>query len=331
MKIKIDELNELVGTVLQKQGYSSEESKIITEVLMYAQLRGNNQGVVKLIGLGIPKSSDAGEVEIEKERNISAFFNAHQKQAMLVMHQVVDVAIRKAKEHGVGLVGIRGINTSSGALGFYAKKIADAGLVGIVCAGSMETVAAHGSSEAVFGTNPIAIGVPANGNPLVFDMTTAAMAFFGVVEAATAGQHLPGDIAFDKQGQPTTLPQDVLDDGALKSFDGSHKGSGLAMMVQALTGPLMGAYFTGFGDVVKNWGGHFILAFDPELFVGLEATQKGVTQMIEKVKSTRKLSGLEEIFVPGERGNRLTDQALSSGEIEIEDNLYAELNKAAGL
>ncbi|MEK7101194.1 MAG: Ldh family oxidoreductase [Patescibacteria group bacterium] len=329
MKIATSELRELVNKALAKQGYDSQEVEIIAEVLLYAQLRGNNQGVVKLIGPGIPKSLTAGEVTVEKETSVSAHLDAHQTHAMLAVNQGTDIAIEKAKEHGVGLVGIKGINTSSGALGFYAKKIADAGLVGIVCSGSMETVAAHGSSEAVLGTNPIAIGVPSEQESLVYDITTAAMAYFGVVEAVTAGKQLPESIAYNKEGEPTTNPQDVVDDGALKSFDGSHKGSGLSIMVQALTGPLMGAYFTGFGDVANNWGGHFILAFNPDLFAGTAETKVGVQQMVEKIKSTRKLEGVTEIFVPGERGNKRTAEALSSNELEIEENLLTELKKAA--
>lgn len=329
MKTTVTELKELVNHALAKQGYSTEESQTISDVLLYAQLRGNNQGVVKLIGPGIPKSHQAGKVSIQKETKVSAFLDAHQTHAMIAVNQGVDMAISKAKDHGVGIVGIKGINTSSGALGYYAKKIAKANLIGIVCSGSMETVAAHGSYEAILGTNPFAIGVPSKNTPLVFDMTTSAMAYFGVVEAATAGRELPAGIAYDKDGNPTTDPNKVMDGGALKSFDGSHKGSGLSVMIQAITGPLLGAYFTGLGDVKNNWGGHFVLAFDPELFEGLEATQKGVGEMVSKIKSTKKLQNTKEIFVPGERGDKLTQEALSSGEIEIEDNLYSELIKAA--
>ncbi len=329
MKVAISELKKLVDQALAKQGYNSEESAIIEEVLMYAQLRGNNQEVVKLIGAGIPKSPEAHEMVIEKETKVSALLNANQTHAMLVINQAVGMAIKKAKEFGVGIIGVNGINTSSGALGFYAKKIADAGLIGIVCAGSMETVAAYGSSEAVLGTNPIAIGIPSENDSLVFDMTTSAMAYFGVVQTATAGRELPEGIAYDKAGNPTRNPKDVMDGGALKSFDGSQKGSGLSVMIQALTGPLLGAYFTGFGDVSKNWGGHLIIAFDPELFQGLEITKKGVRQMTEKIKSTRKLPGVQEIFTPGEKGSRLTQEEISSGEIDIEDNLYSELKKAS--
>ena len=99
------------------------------------------------------------------------------------------------------------------------------------------------------------------------------------------------------------------------------------MMVQILTGPLIGSYFTGIGDVSKNWGGHFILALDPELLGGLTAVRRGVAQMIIKVKATKKLPGINEILVPGERGNRMTNKVTATGSIEIENNLYKELKK----
>jgi len=99
------------------------------------------------------------------------------------------------------------------------------------------------------------------------------------------------------------------------------------MMVQALTGPLVGASFTGIGDVTNNWGGHLLLAIDPDLLGGLKALRQGISQMMEKVKATKKLDGVKDIFVPGERGDEMARQILKTGELEIEDNLYRELIK----
>lgn len=329
MKIKLQELEQTTKNAILSYGYSDSESDEILQVLLYAQMRGSNQGVVKLIGSGIPKPSDVREIKIEKDTKLSAIVNGGKNHAMVVVNRAVDIALKKAKAHGMSLVGVNNVNTSSGALGFYARKIAQAGMVGLVFAGSSETVSAHGSYEPIFGTNPIAIGVPTKEKPLVLDMATAAMAYFGVIEAKTAGRTLPKDVAYDKNGNLTSDPEKVLDDGALRPFDKGHKGSGLSMMVQILTGPLVGASFTGIGDVANNWSGHLVIVFDPELLGGLEALQAGVSQMIEKVKSTKKLPGVEEILVPSERGDVLTEAVLSSGEIEVEDNLYNELKKIA--
>lgn len=325
MKIKLQELEQTTKNAILSYGYTNSEADEILQVLLYAQMRGSNQGVVKLIGSGIPKPSDVREIKIEKDTKLSANVNGGKNHAMVVVNRAVDIALKKAKAHGMSLVGVNNVNTSSGALGFYARKIAQAGMVGLVFAGSSETVSAHGSYEPIFGTNPIAIGVPTKEKPLVLDMATAAMAYFGVIEAKTAGRTLPKDVAYDKNGNLTSDPEKVLDDGALRPFDKGHKGSGLSMMVQILTGPLVGASFTGIGDVANNWSGHLVIVFDPELLGGLEALQTGVSQMIEKVKSTKKLPGVEEILVPSGRGDVLTEAVLSSGEIEIEDNLYQQL------
>ncbi|MEK7648675.1 MAG: Ldh family oxidoreductase [Patescibacteria group bacterium] len=329
MIIKLEDLKAVAKKAILNYGYSESEAIVMLDVMLYAQMRGNNQGVVKLIGKGIPKSAATRPIVVEKETALSAFFDGGQNHAMVAVKYVVDVAISKAKKCGIAVVGIHQLNTSSGALGYYARSIADSGLVGMVMCGSMETVAAAGSSQAIFGTNPFAIAVPTATQPMVFDMTTSAMAFFGVVQADTAGVPLPEGIAYDKEGSPTTKASDVLAGGALKSFDGSHKGSGLSMMIQALTGPLLHSYFTGIGDVGSNWAGHLIVAFDPELLGGLASLKEGVSQMIEKVKATKKLPNVDEIFVPGEKGDRLTQAILQSGEIEIEDNLYNELRKIA--
>ena len=327
MRISLQTLRDVTKQAILHYGYTEVEAATILEVLLYAQLRGNNQGVVKLIGNGIPKSPTASEPTREKETKLSALINAHGTHAMVAINAATDLAIEKAKEHGMGIVGVNHITTSSGAIGYYAKKIAESGFIGFVFAGSMESVAAEGSFEALFGTNPLAVGIPTEHEPLVLDMATSAMAYYGVVEANTAGRLLPKGIAFDKNGNETIQPKDVLDGGALRTFDQGPKGSGLSMIVQALTGPLVNSYFTGIGDVANNWGGHLLLAFDPELLGGLESVRTGVTQMIAKVKGTKKMPGVEEIFVPGERGNQQTAEVIASGEIEIEDNLYAALQK----
>ena len=196
MKIEISALRELARKAILQFGYTEEETNNILEVLMYAQLRGNNQGVVKLIGAGIPKSPRVQAPEIVKETPVSAWINAHETHAMVVMNQAVDHAVMKVKQHSIALIGVNHINTSSGALGYYVRRLARAGYVGMMFAGSMETVAVTGSYQPMLGTNPLALAIPtAKDEPFVFDMATAAMAYFGVVEANTAGKSLPEGIA----------------------------------------------------------------------------------------------------------------------------------------
>jgi L-2-hydroxycarboxylate dehydrogenase (NAD+) len=325
MKIKVSELKKMVEVILKKYNYDQTEIEIISSVLMYAQLRGNNQGIVKLISPKFIKNSNAGEIEMTERTKLSALINGNHNSGMVVLKKAIDKAVEMAKEHGFGIVGVNNTNSSTGAIGYYANEIAKQGLMGFVFAGSPETVNAHGSFEPIFGTNPLSIGVPSDGDPVVLDMATASMAYFGLIEAATAGKKIPEGIAYDKYGNLTTDPNLALD-GAIRPFDKSYKGAGLAMMVEILTGPLVAASFTGIGDTETNWG-NLVYVIDPNLLVDVKTFKSQVSQMVEKVKSTKKLPGVDEIFVPGEMGNKLTKQCLESDEIEVEDNLLNKIKE----
>jgi L-2-hydroxycarboxylate dehydrogenase (NAD+) len=328
MKIPVEELKELTGKALKNQGYDNDEITVIRNILLYAQLRGNNQGVVKLIGKGMPKDPDVKEIEIEKETPLSVRLNGNQNQAMLVVDCAVDIVLEKAGRSGFALAGINNTSTSSGALGYYARKIADAGLIAFVFSRAPERVAAFGTYEPVFGTNPIAIALPAKPDPVVLDMSTAAMSFYGVVEAKTAGIPLPEGVGYDAQGNPSTDPEAVIG-GALRSFDGGFKGSALALLVEALAGPLVGASFSGQPDSRKNWG-HLLFAIDPNLVGDIEAFKENIGSLTGKIKASARLPGVGAIPVPGERGNAILNNAERSGKIEIEDNLLEGLRIAAG-
>jgi len=120
-----------------------------------------------------------------------------------------------------------------------------------------------GAKQAIFGTNPICVSVPAADGPVTMDMATAAYAWFGVLEAKTAGVQLPPGVAMDSAGHDTTDPNAVLAGGALKVFDGSYKGSALALFVELLAGPLVGAAVADKMEE-KSWG-NLTIAIDPAL------------------------------------------------------------------
>ncbi len=309
MKITISELRELGLKALHHYNYSTDESNIIVEILLYAQLRGNNQGIVKLIGAGYPKHPDAKPFVIVKETKLSTLINGNFSPAMIVLKKATELTITKAKEHGFGIGGANNTNSSTGAIGYYANEIAKAGLIGFVFAGSPAAVATYGSYQPIFGTNPLAVGIPSDDEPIVLDMATAAMATYGLIEAKTAGRSIPEDVAYDKDGKKTTDPAKALE-GARITFDGGYKSAGLAMIVEILTGPLVKASFAGIGDTATNWG-NLVFAIDPELLTDREAFKKEVTAMITKVKGTKKLPGVTDIFVPGERGNIAMKKAIA--------------------
>jgi L-2-hydroxycarboxylate dehydrogenase (NAD+) len=327
MKISIKELEELTRRAVKNYGYSDQEVPVIADVMLYAQLRDNNQGVVKLIDKGIPRDPQAGEIVIEKETPISARINGNKNHAMLVVGKAVEIVKEKAKRTGFAIAGTFNTNTSSGAIGYYASRLAAERFIGFAFSRSPQRVAVYGSYEPVFGTNPLAVAIPSEQDPIVLDMSTAATSYFGLVEAMTAGRSIPADFAYDKQGIPTTDPQKAIA-GAIRSFDRSYKGSGLALIGEILAGPLVGAAFCGIGDSKGNWG-HLVFAIDPGLLTDSKKFTGNVSEITRKVKSTKKLPGVDEIFVPGEKESRLVRERHKSGMIEVEENLLAELRKVA--
>lgn len=326
MNVQLTTLKETILNILTRSGYTEPEAATIMEVLLYAQLRGNNQGIVKLIGAGMPKSPNAGSMRLIKDTKLSALIDGAQNAGMVALQYAMELAISKATEHGIAIVGTNNTNTSTGAIGYYAKMAADKGLIGLVFSGSGNFVAFHGSYEPIFGTNPMAYAFPvAGGSPLVFDMATAAIARYGLIEAKTAGRTIPNDVAYDDQGQATDDPGAALA-GATRTFAG-YKGAALALMIELLTGQLVGTGHQVDGKK-QDWG-NLVVVIDPDALIGRDEFARNVAALVEQLQNAKRLPGVESILLPGQRGNQIMTQAESSGAIEIEDNLWAALQAQA--
>jgi len=321
MKIKVSELKNLSKRALSKYGYTDKESSIILDMLMYAQLRGNDQGIVKLIGKGIPKNENAQRITIEKETPTTAIINANLTMEAIAMEQAVEMVVAKAKEMGIAIVGTHNGDGSSGAIGYWSRKIANEGLIGITMSSyPFAMVPPHGSYEPLFCTNPIAWGVPTEKEPIVLDMASSAISFFGLVEAKTQGVQIEEGIGYDKEGNETTDPGKIME-GSIRPFDGGFKSAGLALMVQIIGGALVGADFN---KESKN-DGNVVIAINPETLVGTKRFVEETTKMAKAIKQAKKLKGVNEILVPGERGDKIRSEILKTGKIEIEDNLLKSL------
>jgi LDH2 family malate/lactate/ureidoglycolate dehydrogenase len=158
-RVPIPTLSYTTTAALEKLGHSKAASKIITDTLMYAELRSNNQGLMKLVsgGLAVPVE-EVQEVKVTFETPVSAQLDGGRNIGMVVLDQATKIAIEKAKKSGIAVVGCSNYASATGALGFWAQKAASEGLIGVVLTQCSEMVAPHGSYEAIFGTNPIAIG-----------------------------------------------------------------------------------------------------------------------------------------------------------------------------
>jgi len=325
VKVKVADLRDKVLAGVAKLGYKGEDAKIIADVLLYAQLRGNNQGITKIATGGVPKASEVQELRVVKENKCGALLSGG--HSMVATSEAARMAVDLAEKHGVGIVCSNHTFTSSGAIGYFSRQIARQGHIGFVCVGngSFAFVAPSGSAEPKLGTNPFSYAFPYNGGEIVFDNATAAMAYFGIVEAKLKGEALPAGIGFDRDGNPSTDAAQVLD-GSVATF-AAHKGFGLSLFVQMLGSAFSLAGISGSHE--EDGSGTFVLAIDPGLFAGQDEYLKRSTEFIQHIKSAKPLSG-QGVVLPGERGDALAKQAEASGEIEIADAIWEELTTFVG-
>ncbi len=320
MKVKIEDLKAKVLAGVEKLGYEDKDAHIISEVLMYAQLRGNNQGITKIATGGVPKATDIQELKVVKENKCSALLSGG--HSMVAAAKAAEIAVGLAEKHGVGIVCSNHTYTSSGAIGYFSRYIAKHGYIGFVCVGNgaFAFVAPSGSAEPKLGTNPFSYSFPYNGGEVVFDNATAAMAYFGIVEAKLKGEPLPEGIAFDADGNPTSDAAKALD-GSVSTFAG-HKGFGLSLFVQLLGSAFSLAGFS--GAHTEDGSGTFVMAIDPGLLAGKDEFMLRSTELVQHIKSARALPG-QTVQLPGEHGDQLARQASESGEIEISDAIWNKL------
>jgi LDH2 family malate/lactate/ureidoglycolate dehydrogenase len=218
---------------------------------------------------------------------------------------------------------VRNTFSSNGAQAYYAERIAKNDLIGIVCSRSPASAAGFGSVDPIFGTNPIGYAFPTEGTPLVFDMATSAMTFYGLVLAKAKNETIPENMAIDHAGNPTVDPAAAMS-GALLPFDRSYKGSGLALMVEMLAGPLVNGAWVDNTTFKEEWGSVFI-AIDPNLLVDVDAFKKNTSEMIAAIKSARKASDVSDIRLPGEHSTEKRKVAEESGYVDVDEAVITQL------
>ncbi|MBM4082711.1 MAG: Ldh family oxidoreductase, partial [Planctomycetes bacterium] len=263
-----------------------------------------------------------GPLRVVESQGCWAHLDGGNDIGYVTAYRAMGIAISKAEEFGVGLVGVRNA-THCGMAGYYVTMAAQRDFVGLMVCDCRPQVVPLGAVEPVLGTNPIAIAVPAPSFPLVLDMSTASITIGDLLMAIQSGKAVDALLAFDANGHPTDDPKAAMK-GGVKPF-GGHKGYGLALMAQILSGALVGA------ATIPAPGqdyGYFVLVVDPEIFVPAEQFKRAVSELVERVKTARRAPGVAEILVPGERAFRERERRLKEG-IEIDPGLLSELESLA--
>lgn len=323
MQISIDVLRQKVLSTLTLK-FPLDQAEKVTEYLVWAEMSGlKTQGILKMTGTEpiqniVPKYAP----RVERDTKLSKLIDAGASPAPVVFRIATEVAVEKATASGFAIVGVHNTFSSIGALAFYVEMIAKADLIGIAMARSPGSTAPFTSIDPLFGTNPIALSFPTDQEPLLFDMATSALTWYGLVLAKAKGERIPDGVAIDSAGRVTTDPEAAMK-GALLPFDKSYKGSGIGMAVEVLTGPLLGAAFCDCKTFDKEWGST-VIAIDPTLLVDRTKFKSSCSDLIRTIKMSRTSDG-QPARLPGERAQASYRAALERGTVDIDEEILKEL------
>src|ERR1700684_1780249 len=273
-------------------------------------------------------------ITVTKTAPATALVDGDNGMGHLVMSRATNEAIAIARETGVSWVGVRRSN-HAGPAGLYAEMPAAAGMIGFYAAvANANHMATWGGADLLLGTNPLAIGVPSGGRPLVFDMATSIVAYGTVKKYALRGLAMPeGWFVNAENGAPITDPN-RSGEGMLLPM-GEYKGSGLALMIGLIAGVLNGAAFG--RDVVdfnaddksETNTGHFLMVVDIARFLPLAVFNAEVDRHIRDLRQSQRLPGVDVIRLPGDRRAECRAERLRDG-VPLAKALIAQLDKMAG-
>lgn len=321
MRLSIDKADSLVHALMRACGYDQQQAATITHHLIDCELRGATYGgfsraltIVETVR-ALPEPSVP--FRVTRETSVSAQIDGGNTAGYLVAKHATELAIGKAQQHGIGVVAAH--NTwLTGMFSYYMEMATRNNLLALCFGSSSWYVAPHGSSEARFGTNPIACGFPSEGDPVILDIGTSAMPVGEVVLRKRLGQQLPEGWAFGPDGEPTCDPQTALA-GVFNAW-GGHKGAGLAMMVQ-MFGLLC-------SEAVRppphKESTFLILVLRPDLFAPADVYKKAISGYAEAVRAARP-TGATPVRMPFERSANERRKRLADGWLEVPDALYGQL------
>lgn len=314
-RVDAKELLAFVDRCMRAAGCPAEHAAVVAEVLVAADLRGVHSHGVNRLEMYVGEIKK-GEVDplvrptIVNETPAVACVDGQNGLGMVIGRYCMDVAIKKAKEMGIGWVVTRGSN-HYGIAGYYAMMALQEGMVGMSYTNTSPISFPTRSSRHVLGTNPIAVAAPSSepSDPFVLDMATTTVALGKVEIRDREGRQCPPGWGADKAGHPTTDPKEILNGGGLlylggEEDTGGYKGFGLAMMVELFAGILSGADYAA---KIPPWRqgrgraanlGQCFVAINPNHFCGGFNDRMG--DLMQQMRDLPPVDPALPVLVPGD-------------------------------
>jgi L-2-hydroxycarboxylate dehydrogenase (NAD+) len=313
IRVPADRLTSFIARAFAATGLPDEDSGTLAQLMVEADLRGSDtHGVIRL-PLYVRRIRAGGvntkpNIRAVSDRPSAALLDGDNGMGHLVMRRAAALAIEKAKATGIGWVGAR-MSNHAGPAALYVTMPLKHDMIGLYFAvGSSNHLPPWGGSESLLGTNPMAVAVPAlEEPPIVLDMSPTVAAYGKVRLKAQRGEDMPVGWMIDREGKPLT-DQKRADKGHLLPI-GDYKGSGLSLIIGLLAGALnRAALGRDVIDFVKEAGkatntGQAIAAIAVEAFMPPVEFKRAVDRVIRDIRNSRRLPGVERIWLPGEQSH----------------------------
>lgn len=332
-------LRRFVGSSFEKLGVPKADAEIAANALVQADLRGvDTHGVIRFSPnawyvkwLTEGSMTAAPKLRVISESASTALIDGDCGMGMVIGCRAMEVAIEKARSSGVAMVGVRN-SRHYGMSAYYAMMALPHDMIGIAMTNASRQVVPTFGRAAKYGTNPMCFAVPADKQqPFVLDMATTTAAAGKLELAARLGKSIPGGWALDENAASTTDPRAaqkarrLLPLGGTRE-SGSHKGYGLAILVEILCGVLTGTITA--LNANQDPRGHFFAAVRVDAFRPAAEFKRDMDRLIIDLKSTPPIEGQERVYVVGEIEFETAQERAEHG-IPLHDSVLKGLRAVA--
>ncbi|MFJ7005231.1 Ldh family oxidoreductase [Pseudomonas putida] len=335
----VQALTTFVEQLFEKAGADTEVAQVVTRVLLEGELLGHRTHGLNLVSRYIGGMQEgkvkarAQVLEQVTDSGIASVFDGHYLLGPYCVSRALDCAAKGATAQGIGIAVVRRAS-HIGCLAAYLKPFTDQGLVAMVYSSdpSVGLVCAHGGIDPIYTPNPIAAGIPTQGEPILLDVSMSTVTLGLVGQCRDAGSRLPHPVLVSNDGQLSDDPGDFFTrpQGSVLPLGGQafgHKGFALALLVEALTSGLAGH---GRKDAPEQWGASATaVVIDPRFFGGLAAFTDETSFLGRLILASRPLDPERPVRLPGQAGLAMRRQALEQG-VSLSPQLLADFDRLAG-
>ncbi|MCL2764562.1 MAG: Ldh family oxidoreductase [Treponema sp.] len=327
-------------------GFSSDESKIITDVLIRADLYGiESHGIQRLIRyhdeITSGRVSVKAKMEIVHETAISACIEANKAMGQLAGTWAMNLAIQKAKSCGCGMVTVRNSN-HYGIAGYYTEMAAAEDLIGTSTTNTEAICVPTFGSQAMTGTNAMALAMPADPYVFSYDASTTVVPRGTLEVFMKNNKALPENWALDANGNPCSDAVVVIDNiiakagggiaplGGLGTLHGGHKGYGLSIIVDLFSAVISGGLTSNYVNRQPGHTGicHFFTAIDYGIFGDKVSIKAGMSKFLQELRESKKAEGQSRIYTHGEMAAEMMAKR-REGQIPVNDKTLTEMKEIA--